>query len=146
MKTQFPKSHLHRPKYFIIDANGKTLGRLATDVSKLLRGKENTFYSPGIDQGNYVAIVNSQKIMVSGKKENDKIYYRISQRPGNLKKENYKTLKNRLPSRILEKAIWGMLPKGVLGRKQYKRLYVFSGNEIIFKKNQFENIEWVSLS
>lgn len=146
MKTEFPKSHLHRPRYFLIDANGKRLGRLATDVSKLLRGKESTFYTPGIDQGNYVAIINSEKILISGKKEVEKLYYRTSQRPGSLKIENYKTLKNRLPSRILEKAIWGMLPKGVLGRKQYKRLYVFSGKEVIFKKNEFDKIEWICLS
>ena len=135
MKTIFPKKEYHVPKWFVIDANGKTLGRLSTEASKLLRGKENTFFTPGIDQGNYVVILNADKIEVSGKKEEQKLYYRNSQRPGSLKVETFKQLKNRIPSRILEKSIWGMLPKGVLGRTYYKRLFIYSDNKINLVKN-----------
>jgi large subunit ribosomal protein L13 len=135
MKTIFPKRECHVPKWFVIDANGKTLGRLSTEASKLLRGKETTFFTPGINQGNYVVILNANKIEISGKKEDQKLYYRNSQTPGNLKIETFKQLKNRIPSRILEKAIWGMLPKGVLGREYYKRLFIYSDNKINYIKN-----------
>lgn len=133
MKTIFPKRECHIPKWFVIDATGKTLGRLSTEASKLLRGKENSFFTPGVDQGNFVVILNADKIFVSGKKEKQKLYYRNSQRPGSLKIETFKQLKARIPSRILEKAIWGMLPKGVLGREYYRRLYIYSNNEIKYK-------------
>jgi len=135
MKTIFPKKECHIPKWFVIDANGKTLGRLSTIASKLLRGKETSFFTPGINQGNYVVILNADKIEVSGKKEDQKLYYRNSQRPGNLKIETFKQLKNRIPSRILEKSIWGMLPKGVLGREYYRRLFIYSDNKINYRKN-----------
>jgi len=135
MKTIFPKKECHIPKWFVIDAKGKTLGRLSTEASKLLRGKETTFFTPGIDQGNYVVILNADKIQVTGKKEDEKLYYRNSQRPGSLKIETFKQLKNRIPSRILEKSIWGMLPKGVLGRNYYKRLFIYSDNKINYLKN-----------
>jgi large subunit ribosomal protein L13 len=134
MKTLFPKKELHIPKWFILDATGKTLGRLSTEVSKLLRGKEISFFTPGVDLGNFVIIINANKIEVSGKKELQKFYYRNSQRPGNLKIETLKDLRNRIPTRILEKAIWGMLPKGVLGRQYYRRLYIYSDSEILFAK------------
>jgi large subunit ribosomal protein L13 len=136
MKTIFPKKEYHVPKWFVIDATGKTLGRLATEASKLLRGKENSFFTPGVDQGNFVVVLNADKIEVSGKKELQKLYYRNSQRPGGLKIENFKQLKERIPSRILEKAIWGMLPKGVLGREYYRRLYIYSNSEIKYKKTK----------
>jgi large subunit ribosomal protein L13 len=135
MKTIFPKKECHVPKWFVIDANGKTLGRLSTEASKLLRGKETSFFTPGVNQGNYVVILNANKIEVSGKKEDQKLYYRNSQRPGSLKIETFKQLKNRIPTRILEKSIWGMLPKGVLGREYYKRLFIYSDNKINYLKS-----------
>lgn len=133
MKTFFPKVKNHIPLYFLIDAKGLTLGRLATIASKILRGKESSFFTPGMDQGNFVIIINAQKILISGNKEVKKAYYRNFQRPGSLKIEIYKDLKKKFPSRILEKAIYGMLPKGILGRKYYKRLYIYSNNEICYK-------------
>lgn len=139
IKTIFPKKEHHNPKWFMIDATGKTLGRLSTEASKLLRGKETSFYTPGVDQGNYVVILNAQNIVISGKKETQKLYYRTSQRPGNLKIERFKELHARIPSRIVEKAIWGMLPKGVLGRNYYRRLFVYSGNTMKYKKTKNEN-------
>ena len=134
MKTIFPKKECHVPKWFVIDANGKTLGRLSTEASKLLRGKETTFYTPGVDQGNYVVILNADKIQFSGNKEFEKLYYRHSHTPGSLKIETFQQLRNRIPSRILEKSIWGMLPKGSLGRQYYKRLFIYSDNKINYKK------------
>ena len=136
MKTVFPKNECHIPKWFVIDATGKTLGRLATEVSKLLRGKEISYFTPGVDQGNYVVILNANQIEVSGNKETQKLYYRNSQRPGSLKIETFKQVKERIPTRIIEKAVWGMLPKGVLGREYYRRLYIYCDNKINYTKSK----------
>lgn len=134
MKTLFPKKECHVPKWFVIDAEGQTLGRLATEVSKLLRGKELSFFTPGVDQGNYVVVLNADKIQVTGNKASQKLYYRNSQRPGSLKIETFKQLQERIPSRIIEEAVWGMLPKNVLGREYYRRLFVYSDNKINYAK------------
>ena len=142
MKTIFPKKECHIPKWYVVDAKGKTLGRLATEVSKLLRGKETSYYTPGVDQGNYVVILNANKIEVSGKKESEKLYYRHSQRPGSLKIETFKQVKERIPTRILEKAVWGMLPKGKLGRTYYRRLYIFCDDKLNYMKGK--NVEVIS--
>jgi len=136
MKTLFPKNESHIPKWFVIDAKDKTLGRLSTEASKLLRGKETSLFTPGVDQGNFVVILNADKIKVTGKKESQKLYYRNSQRPGGLKIETFTQLKNRIPTRILEEAIWGMLPKGVLGREYYRRLYIYSSDKINYQKGK----------
>lgn len=142
MKTVFPKQECHLPKWFVLDATGKTLGRLSTEVSKLLRGKENSFFTPSVNQGNFVIILNANKIEVTGKKKTEKYYYRNSDRPGGLKRETFLQLQNRVPTRILEHSIRGMLPKGVLGREYYKRLYIYSDNQVYSKKskNKEENI------
>lgn len=124
--TQYPKKKNHTPQCFTINAQGKTLGRLATVASKLLIGKEISLFTPGVDQGNFVIIYNANSIVVTGKKEKQKLYYRNSQRPGSLKIETFSELKARIPAKIIEKAIWGMLPKGVLGRQYFKRLYVYA--------------------
>ena len=144
MKTLFPKQECHIPKWFVIDGKNKTLGRLATEASKLLRGKETSLYTPGVDQGNFVVILNADKVIVSGNKETQKLYYRHSQRPGSLKIDTFKQLQERIPSRIIEKAIWGMLPKGILGRNYYRRLHVYVSNEIIYKKTKDGKIETIS--
>ncbi len=136
MKTPLPKKELHIPKWYILDASGKTLGRLSTEASKLLRGKEVSHFTPGVDLGNFIVIINASKIQVTGKKETQKLYYRTSQRPGNLKIETFKDLRNRIPTRILERAIWGMLPKGVLGRQYYRRLYVYGDDKILYSKTE----------
>jgi large subunit ribosomal protein L13 len=141
MKTIFPKKECHKPKWFVVDATNKTLGRLATEVSKLLRGKEISYFTPGVDQGNFVVVLNADKIQVSGKKELQKLYYRNSQRPGSLKIETFKQLKERIPTRILEKAIRGMLPKGVLGRNYYRRLYIYCDNKINYTESKTQNME-----
>jgi len=147
MKTIFPKKECHIPKWYVIDAKGKTLGRLATEVSKLLRGKETSYYTPGVDQGNYVVILNANKIEVSGKKESEKLYYRHSQRPGSLKIETFKQVKERIPTRILEKAVWGMLPKGKLGRTYYRRLYIYCDDKINYAKGKevMSDDKWIKV-
>ena len=145
MKTLFPKQECHIPKWFVVDAKGKTLGRLATEVSKLLRGKETSFFTPGVNQGNFVVVLNADKIEVSGKKELQKLYYRNSTRPGGLKSETFFQLKNRIPTRIIEQAVWGMLPKGVLGRSYYRRLHVYSSNTINYLGTATENPKAISL-
>jgi large subunit ribosomal protein L13 len=138
MKTLFPKQECHIPKWFVIDANGKTLGRLATETSKLLRGKETSYYTPGINQGNFVVILNADKVFISGNKKSDKLYYRNSQRPGSLKIETFTQLQNRIPTRIIEQAIWGMLSKNHIGREYYKRLYVYKEGQIPYSSKDSE--------
>lgn len=146
MKTLFPKKEYHIPKWFVIDAEGKTLGRISTEISKLLRGKENCYFTPGVDQGNYVVVLNASKVKVSGNKEFQKLYYRNSQRPGSLKIENFKQLQNRIPSRIIEEAVWGMLPKGVLGREYYRRLFIYSDDKINYTKNNSVDLkDWIKV-
>jgi len=142
MRTLFPKKKYHRPKWFILDATNKKLGRLASEASKLLMGKKNTFFTSSVDQGNFVIIYNAENIAISGKKFYQKKYYRNSQRPGSLKIETYDKLKSRIPCRVIEKAIWGMLPKGILGRMYYRRLYVYSKKEIQ-NKNSIINDKWL---
>jgi large subunit ribosomal protein L13 len=144
MKTIFPKKELHIPKWFIIDANGKTLGRLASEATNLLRGKKISYFTPGINLGHFVIILNANKIIVSGKKQINKLYYRNSQRPGGLKIETFKQLQNRIPVRIIERAIFGMLPKGSLGRDYYRRLYVYKDTQILYTK--FINSELKNIS
>jgi large subunit ribosomal protein L13 len=144
MKTLFPKQECHIPKWFVINGKDKTLGRLATEASKLLRGKETALYTPGVDQGNFVVILNADKVIVTGDKETQKLYYRHSQRPGSLKIETFKQLQERIPSRIIEKAIWGMLPKGRLGKNYYRRLHVYVSNEIVYKKTKDGKSETIS--
>lgn len=145
MKTLYPKQESHVPKWFVVDANGKTLGRLATEVSKLLRGKETSFFTPGVNQGNYVVVLNAEKVQVTGKKALTKLYYRNSTRPGGLKSETFTQLQNRIPTRIIEHAVWGMLPKGVLGRAYYRRLYIYSDNKINYTGTKEEQGKSISL-
>lgn len=145
MKTYFPKKENYKANYYLVNAENQCLGRLASKISLLLRGKESTLYSPGIDQGNYVIVINSDKIKVSGKKYEKKLYYRNNQRPGSLKVESFKNLQARIPTRILEEAVWGMLPKNVLGRQYFRRLYLYSttAENVIdsFKDVAFEEIK-----
>jgi large subunit ribosomal protein L13 len=126
-KTYIPNSDWNK-QWYLIDAEGKNLGRLATEIAKILRGKHNFFYTPYFDCGDNIIIINSQKINISGKKKKQKIYYRHSGRPGSLKLETFEQLQQRLPSKIIKKAVQNMLPKGPLGRKLLKKLKVYSNN------------------
>lgn len=117
----------NQKKWYLVDATDKTLGRLSTEVANILRGKKKVNFYPSVDLGDYVIIVNAEKIQLTGNKEVEKIYYRHSGRPGGMKTETVKALRTRIPERILEKSIKGMLPKGPLGRKLFTRLKVFAG-------------------
>ena len=126
-KTYIPNFNLKK-EWYLIDAEGKNLGRLATQIAIILRGKHNFFYTPYFDCGDNIIIINSQKINISGKKKNHKIYYRHSGRPGSLKLETFEQLQNRLPGKVIIKAVKNMLPKGPLGRKLLKKLKVYSNH------------------
>jgi large subunit ribosomal protein L13 len=146
MKTIFPKENYHKPQWFIIDAKNLILGRLATKISLLLRGKENSFFNLGINQNNFVIVINSSEIKYTGKKEEQKLYYRNSQRPGSLKTEKLKDLKLRNPSSIVERAVWGMLPKNILGRQMYRNLYVYPNKNIKIVSSKINRIKFIKIN
>ena len=130
MNTSFiAKPHEVEHKWYIIDAEGKTLGRLASEVASILRGKKKPIYTPHVDTGDYVIVINAEKVEVTGKKREDKIYRRHSGYPGGLKKVNFETLQAAKPDEIIRHAIKGMMPKGKLGRQMYKKLKVYAGPE-----------------
>jgi len=114
-------------KWYVVDATDKVLGRLATEVASRLRGKHKAEYTPHMDTGDYIVIINAEKIRVTGNKAQNKMYYRYSGYIGGLKQINFETLLAKAPEQILERAIKGMLPKGPLGRDMYRKLKVFSG-------------------
>lgn len=116
-------------KWYVVDAEGKRLGRLATEVASLLRGKHKPTYTPHADTGDYVIIVNAEKIELTGNKLNDKMYYRHSGYPGGLTGRNAAEMLEKFPERLIEIAVKGMLPKGTLGRKMGKKLNVYRGPE-----------------
>lgn len=115
-------------KWYLIDAKGQTLGRLATIIATLLRGKHKATYVPNLDNGDYVIVINAKDICVTGKKAKQKLYRRHSGFPGGLKVETFEKLQSRIPEKILEKAVKGMLPKGSLGRAMYKKLKVYAAD------------------
>jgi len=116
-------------KWYVVDASGQTLGRLASEVAKVLRGKNKPTYTPSIDTGDYVIIVNAEKIKVTGNKLEDKVYFRHSDYVGGAKFTTLKELLAKKPEFVVEHAVKGMLPKGPLGREMYKKLYVYAGPE-----------------
>lgn len=118
-----------KSQWFILDAKEKCLGRLATEAVNILRGKTKNFYNPSQDTGDYVIIINAEDIKVTGNKTTQKIYMRHSGRPGGKTIESYEQLQVRIPERIIEKAIKGMLPKNRLGRRLFTKLKIYSGNE-----------------
>nr|YP_009315810.1 Ribosomal protein L13 [Trichogloeopsis pedicellata]SCW24468.1 Ribosomal protein L13 [Trichogloeopsis pedicellata] len=115
-------------KWYIINAKGHRVGRLATEIANILRGKRKVSFHPSQIALNHIIIINAQQIKISGRKTQQKLYYRHSGRPGNLKIERFNSLQNRLPHKIIENAVHQMLPKGPLGRKIFKNLKVYSGN------------------
>lgn len=116
-------------QWYIIDADSKTLGRLATEAAKILVGKNSPNYNPSMDSKNGLIVINAEKIKVSGKKQLDKFYRRHSGQVGGMKLETFDELQNRLPGKVIEKAIKGMLPKGPLGRHLYTKLKVYKGDQ-----------------
>ena len=129
MKTYMANNQTVERKWFVVDAQGKRLGRLSTEVASVLRGKHKPTFTPHVDCGDYVIVINAKEIELTGNKWNDKKYYRHSQYPGGLKTTTAKELNNKFPERVVEFAVKGMLPKGKLGRAMYKKLFVYAGAE-----------------
>jgi large subunit ribosomal protein L13 len=123
-KTYIP-SLQNQNKWYLIDAKGKNLGRLSTVIANILRGKNNPEYTPSLDCGDHIIIINTQAIVVTGQKKSQKIYYRHSGRPGGLKTETFDQLQERLPNKIIETSVRKMLPKGPLGRQLFKKLKAY---------------------
>ena len=128
MKTYVPKKEEIEKKWWLIDADGKILGRLATEVSIILRGKRNPRYVDFLDSGDYVIIINADKIKVSGKKLDQKIYYSHTGYPGGIKEKTLKELLEKKPEEVIRKAVWGMVPKNKLNRAIIKKLKVYAGS------------------
>ena len=129
MKTFMANPAKVERKWYLVDAEGKTLGRLASEVAKVLRGKNKPIFTPHEDTGDFVIIINAEKIKVTGKKLDQKIYYRHSDYVGGLKEITLQDQLKKHPDRVLEHAIKGMLPKGPLGNKMYGKLHVYAGPE-----------------
>ncbi len=128
------KSYMARPleverKWYVVDAEGQTLGRLATQIAAVLRGKTKAQYTPHIDTGDFVVVVNADRIEVTGRKAEQKIYYRHTGYPGGLKEVSYERMMDRKPTEIVRKAVWGMMPKSRLARAQFKKLKIYAGAE-----------------
>lgn len=127
MKTFSAKPAEVRRDWYVVDANGKTLGRLASEIARRLRGKHKPEYTPHVDTGDYIVVVNAEKVRVTGRKETDKIYYHHTGYIGHMKSVSLGKLRASHPERILKSAVLGMLPKNPLGRAMFKKLKVFSG-------------------
>jgi large subunit ribosomal protein L13 len=128
-KTPLPNQDTIERKWYVVDAADQRLGRLATEIAMILRGKNKAHFTPNMDTGDFVIVVNAEKIEVTGKKRTQKMYYRNSGRPGGMKSETFDKLQKRVPERIIEQAVKGMLPKNSLGRSLFTKLKVYVGPE-----------------
>ncbi len=126
-KTYYPKASEITREWVLVDANDQNLGRLATQIATILIGKHKPTFTPGVDMGDYVVVVNAERISVTGKKMTEKMYYRHTGYPGGLREINLRDLLVKKPSMAVEKAVWGMLPHNRMGRKILKRLKVYAG-------------------
>ena len=129
MKTFMASPEKIERKWYVVDATGCTLGRLSSEIAKVLRGKNKPEYTPHIDTGDYVIVINAEKIAVTGKKMDQKMYYQHSDYIGGLKETTLKEMLAKHPERVIEHAVKGMLPKGILGRNLMRNLYIFEGAE-----------------
>ncbi|HLS35570.1 MAG TPA: 50S ribosomal protein L13 [Bacillota bacterium] len=141
MRTFMANENNIERKWLLVDAEGKRLGRLASEVATILRGKHKPTYTPHVDTGDYVVVINADKIEFSGKKLTDKLYYRHSNYPGGLKVRNAAEMMDKFPERVVEIAVEGMLPKNKLGRKMIKKLHVYKGPEHKHEAQQPEEYE-----
>ncbi|RMD91643.1 MAG: 50S ribosomal protein L13 [Calditrichaeota bacterium] len=141
MKTYVPKPEDIDRKWYVVDAKDKVLGRLASQVATILRGKHKPIYAPHMDVGDHVIIINADKIRVTGKKSQTKRYFRHSGYPGGVRFDTFAELIQRHPERILEKAVWGMLPHNKLGRKMFKKLKVYAGENHPHQAQKPEKLE-----
>jgi large subunit ribosomal protein L13 len=127
MRTYFPKQGDIEPKWFVVDATGLVLGRLSTTIANIITGKAKPTYTPFLDTGDHVIVINAEKIRLTGKKETDKIYRHHSLYPGGLKEKEARFVRAEKPEHMIETAVWGMLPKNKIGRKMLKKLKVYRG-------------------
>ena len=141
MKTFSAKNHDVDRNWYLVDARNKTLGRLSTEIANRLRGKHKPIYTPHVDTGDYIVVVNASKIRVTGNKMTDKMYYKHTGYIGNLKSENLATMLEKYPERVLMKSVRGMLPKSKLGNAMIKKLRVFAGPEHTHIAQQPEPLE-----
>ena len=141
LKTFSAKPHEVRRDWYLVDAQGRTLGRLATEIARRLRGKHKPEYTPHVDTGDYIVVINAEKIRVTGKKLADKMYHRHTGYIGNLKTESLETLLGREPERVLQLAVKGMLPRNPLGRKMLKKLKVVRGADHPHQAQQPQPLE-----
>lgn len=129
MSTYVAKPSEIERKWYVVDADGKTLGRLASEVASILRGKKKPTYTPFMDTGDYVIVINAERIQVTGKKRQQKIYKRHTGYPGGLRETTFEELQAKKPEEIIRHAVKGMMPKGPLGRQMFKKLKVYAGSE-----------------
>ncbi|MDI6698572.1 MAG: 50S ribosomal protein L13 [Candidatus Saccharicenans sp.] len=129
MKTYHPKKDEIQQRWWLINADGRILGRLATEIAVLLRGKNKPQFAPSADVGDFVVVINAEKVAVTGNKLEDKMYYHHSQYPGGIKEKKLKEMLETKPEEVIRKAVWGMIPKNKLGRAIIKKLKVYRGSE-----------------
>lgn len=140
-KTYLPTVNPAEQKWYVVDAADQRLGRLATQIAMVLRGKNKPQYTPFMDTGDFVIVINAEKVDVTGKKRQQKLYRRHSGRPGGMKTETFADLQNRIPERIIEKAVKGMLPKNTLGRQLFTKLKVYGGPDHPHQSQQPEPLK-----
>ncbi len=141
MRTYFPKQGEIEPRWFIIDAQGKVLGRLSTTIATIISGKAKPAYTPFLDTGDHVIVINAEKIVLTGKKESDKLYRHHSLYPGGLKERAARSVRAEKPESMIEEAVWGMLPKNKIGRKMLKKLKVYRGTSHPHQAQKPERLE-----
>ena len=129
MKTFSAKTHEVKRDWFVVDATDKVLGRLATEIARRLRGKHKAEYTPHVDTGDYIVVTNAEKVVVTGRKFKEKLYYSHSGFPGGIKSISFDKLQAKNPARIIERAVKGMLPRNPLGREMYRKLKIYVGTE-----------------
>ncbi len=141
MKTISAKPETVQRDWYLVDATDKVLGRLATEVARRLRGKHKPIYTPHVDTGDYIVIINAEKIRVTGNKENNKMYHHHTGFPGGIKSVNLKTMRAKYPDRIIMSAVRGMMPKGPLGRSMLSKLRIYNGTEHNHRAQQPKTLE-----
>ena len=141
IRTYSPKTGEIERRWYLVDAAGQTLGRMSTEIARVLTGKNKPQYAPHVDTGDFVVVVNAEKAVLTGNKEKAKIYYRHSTYPGGLKEESAERLRARKPERMIEVSVKGMLPKNKMGRAQLKKLKVYAGSDHPHTAQQPETLE-----